>query len=185
MIWIKSANVYPQVVENKYQPGIPEREALQDWDLREVVSFKFIFIFFSDPFTDLFDFPINSRYQDLDLNKEIFHKFCFTAMILMLTFMMWNDSRLKAHSLTWRGRQRLNMAKPVAVSGHQGTINCGILVPGVGGRGDPRKKWEEKCCFCLQNDLKEHRNARSVYIAFQKAWFTAFIAIIKKVEHTP
>ena len=118
MIWIKSANVYPQVVENKYQPGIPEREALQDWDLREVVSFKFIFIFFSDPFTDLFDFPINSRYQDLDLNKEIFHKFCFTAMILMLTFMMWNDSRLKAHSLTWRGRQRLSMAKPVAVRNH-------------------------------------------------------------------
>ena len=27
-----------------------------------------------------------------------------------------------------------------------------------------------------------HRNA-SVYIASQKAWFTAFIAIIKKVEH--
>ena len=106
------------MVENKYQPGIPEREALQDWDLREVVSFKFVFTFFSDPFTDLFDFPINSRYQDLDLNKEIFHKFCFTAMILMLTFMMWNDSRLKAHSLTWRGRQRLNMAKPVAVRNH-------------------------------------------------------------------
>ena len=58
------------MVENKYQPGIPEREALQDWDLREVVSFKFIFIFFSDPFTDLFDFPINSRYQDLDLNRD-------------------------------------------------------------------------------------------------------------------
>ena len=66
----------------------------------------------------------------------------------------------------------------------QGTIYCGILVAGVGERGDPRKKWEEKCCFCLQTDLKEHRNARSVYIAFQKAWFTAFIAIIKKVEHT-
>ena len=85
---IRSTSVYLQVVENKYQPGIPEREALQDWDLREVVSFKFVFTFFSDPFTDLFDFPINSRYQDLDLNKEIFHKFCFTAMILMLTFMM-------------------------------------------------------------------------------------------------
>ena len=81
----KSTSVYLQVVENKYQPEIPEREALQDWDLREVVSFKFIFIFFSDPFIDLFDFPINSRYQDLDLNKEIFHTFCFTAMILMLT----------------------------------------------------------------------------------------------------
>ena len=118
MVWIKSTSVYLQVVENKYQPGIPEREALQDWDLREVVSFKFVFTFFSDPFTDLFDFPINSRYQDLDLNKEIFHTFCFTTMILMLTFMMWNDSRLKAHSLTWRGRQRLSMAKPVAVRNH-------------------------------------------------------------------
>ena len=58
---IKTTSVYLQVVENKYQPEIPEREALQDWDLREVVSFKFIFIFFSDPFIDLFDFPINSR----------------------------------------------------------------------------------------------------------------------------
>ena len=28
----------PQVVENKYQSGVPEREALQDWDLREVVK---------------------------------------------------------------------------------------------------------------------------------------------------
>ena len=26
---------------------------------------------------------------------------------------------------------------------------------------------------------------QEVYIASQKAWFTAFIAIIKKVEHTP
>ena len=51
----------------------------------------------------------------------------------------------------------------------QGTFNCGILVAGVGGSGDPRRKWEkmgeqekereiyhfEKCCFCLQNDLRE------------------------------
>ena len=53
----------------------------------------------------------------------------------------------------------------------QGTFNCGIVVSGVGGSGDPRRKWEEmggngrarkgerecveKCCFCLQNDLKE------------------------------
>ena len=54
----------------------------------------------------------------------------------------------------------------------QGTFNCGNLVSGVGGSGDPRRngrKWEsekgreregeresvEKCCFCLQNDLKE------------------------------
>ena len=25
----------------------------------------------------------------------------------------------------------------------QGTFNCGILVSGVGGSGDPRRKWEE------------------------------------------
>ena len=25
----------------------------------------------------------------------------------------------------------------------QGTFNCGIVVSGVGGRGDPRRKWEE------------------------------------------
>ena len=52
----------------------------------------------------------------------------------------------------------------------QGTINCAILGSGIGGSGDPRRKWEEmgerererereiereKCCFCLQNDLKE------------------------------
>ena len=53
----------------------------------------------------------------------------------------------------------------------QGSFNCGILVSWVGGSGDPRRKWEsergrvreregerecvEKCCFCLQNDLKE------------------------------
>ena len=43
------------------------------------------------------------------------------------------------------------------------TYNCGILVSWEGGSGDPRRKWEsdsgresvEKCCFCLQNDLKE------------------------------
>ena len=50
---------------------------------------------------------------------------------------------------------------------YMGTINWGILVAGVGGSGDPRRIWEEmgerkrerecneKCCFCLQNDLKE------------------------------
>ena len=52
-------------------------------------------------------------------------------------------------------------------------INCGILVSRIGGSGDQGGKWEEmgeramerdregeresveKCCFCLQNDLKE------------------------------
>ena len=37
----------------------------------------------------------------------------------------------------------MNMAKPVAVSDHQGTINCGILVAEVGGSGNPSWKWEE------------------------------------------
>ena len=47
----------------------------------------------------------------------------------------------------------------------QGTFNCTILKSGIGGSGEPRRKWEEmgerereresveKCCFCLQNDL--------------------------------
>ena len=45
-------------------------------------------------------------------------------------------------------------------------INCAILESGIGGSGDPRRKWEEmgerekeksveRCCFCLQNDLNE------------------------------
>ena len=46
----------------------------------------------------------------------------------------------------------------------QGTIICTILESGIEGSGDPRRKCEEmgererereKCCFCLQNDLKE------------------------------
>ena len=75
---------------------------------------------------------------------------------------------------------------------YQGTINCAILESGIGGSGDPRRKWEEmgerererereiereKCCFCLQNDLKEPKKCKKcIYVA----WFTAFIAIIKK-----
>ena len=57
--------------------------------------------------------------------------------------------------------------------GGQGTFNCVILVSRIGGSGDPRRKLKEtgeraverdrggmresveKCCFCLQNDLKE------------------------------
>ena len=29
-----------------------------------------------------------------------------------------------------------------------------------------REKSVEKCCFCLQNDLKNHTNARSVYCIY-------------------
>ena len=39
---------------------------------------------------------------------------------------------------------------------------------------------EKSVAFVCKMILKNHRNARSVYIAPQKAWFTAFIAIIKK-----
>ena len=43
----------------------------------------------------------------------------------------------------------------------------------------------EKCCFSLQNDRKEPQKCKKcIYIASQKAWFTAFIAILKKIEHT-
>ena len=38
--------------------------------------------------------------------------------------------------------------------------------------------------FVCKMISKNHKSANSVYIASQKAWFTAFIAIIKKVEHT-
>ena len=48
----------------------------------------------------------------------------------------------------------------------QDTFNRGMLVSGIGGSGDPRRKWraregekerkgKEKCCSCLQNELKE------------------------------
>ena len=54
-----------------------------------------------------------------------------------------------------------------SVGCQQGTFNCAILDSRIGGSGDPRRKWEsergrererecvEKCCFCLQNNLKE------------------------------
>ena len=50
----------------------------------------------------------------------------------------------------------------------QGTSNCDILVAREGGSGDPRRKWKEiaererdkKCCFCLQNDLKEPKKCK-------------------------
>ena len=60
--------------------------------------------------------------------------------------------------------------------------------------GDPGRKWEEiakrereretnSVVFVCKMIEKNHRNAKSVYIASQKAWITAFIAIIKKVKH--
>ena len=47
------------------------------------------------------------------------------------------------------------------------------------------KKWRPKEELggngrAREGERKNHRNARSVYITSQKAWFTAFIAIIKK-----
>ena len=61
--------------------------------------------------------------------------------------------------------------------------------------GDPRRKWEEmgerereretnSVAFVCKMIEKNHRNAKSVYIAFKKTWFMAFIASIQKVEHT-
>ena len=72
----------------------------------------------------------------------------------------------------------------------QGTINCAILGSLIGGSGDPRRKWDEMgerkvlLLFAKWSIQKNHRNARSVYIASQKTWFMEFIAIIKKVEDT-
>ena len=94
-------------------------------------------------------------------------------------------------------------------TGSQGTFKCGVLVSRIGGSGDPRRKWEEmgererererergrvcvkKCCFCLQNVLKNLRNARSVYIASQKAWrllsavSLCLFVFVKKIEISP
>ena len=36
-----------------------------------------------------------------------------------------------------------SVSKLSSVSSVQGPFNCGILVSGIGGRGDPRRKWEE------------------------------------------
>ena len=66
--------------------------------------------------------------------------------------------------------------------GFQGTFNCGILVSLIGGSGDPRRKWEEmgererereggrekSVVFVCKRIRKNHRNARSVNIAFPK-----------------
>ena len=53
-----------------------------------------------------------------------------------------------------------------------------------GGNG---RKWERECvqrdAFVWKMIYNNRRNARSVYIAFQKALFTAFIAFMKKTEN--
>ena len=49
--------------------------------------------------------------------------------------------------------------------------------------GERERGREKSVAFVCKMIYKNHRNARSVYIASQKAWFTAFIVIIKKVEH--
>ena len=56
------------------------------------------------------------------------------------------------------------------------------------GENGRAREGERECvlksvAFVCKMIQKNHRNARSVYIGYQKAWFTAFIAIIKKVEH--
>ena len=91
------------------------------------------------------------------------------------------ETFLFSHSVTFRF-QNFSVSRLLPIFrgfniGFQGTFNCGILVSLIGGSGDPRRKWEEmgerereregereggrerecveKCCFCLQNDLKE------------------------------
>ena len=50
----------------------------------------------------------------------------------------------------------------------------------MGGNGRERGRVLKSVAFvCKMIHPKNHRNARSVYIASKKAWFTAFIAIIK------
>ena len=77
----------------------------------------------------------------------------------------------------------------IVIGTQQGTINCASLLAGLRGSGDPRRKSESErgreksVAFVCIMIKKNHRNARSAYIASQKAWFAAFIAIIKKFEH--
>ena len=55
----------------------------------------------------------------------------------------------------------------------------------MGERERERESVLKSVCFVCKRILKNYRNARSVYIASQKAWFKAFIATIKKVKNTP
>ena len=50
-----------------------------------------------------------------------------------------------------------------------------------GREGEREKGREKSAAFVCKMILKNYRNARRVYVASQKALFTAFIAIIKKV----
>ena len=54
------------------------------------------------------------------------------------------------------------------------------------GREREGEREREKCCFCLQNDLKEPYKCKNCKCipCLSKSLDTAFIAIIKKVEHT-
>ena len=47
-----------------------------------------------------------------------------------------------------------------------------------------RERETNSVAFVCKMIEKNHRNAKSVYIAFKKTWFMAFIASIQKVEHT-
>ena len=45
---------------------------------------------------------------------------------------------------------------------NQGTFNCGILVGGVGGSGDPRRKWEVRG----KGEREKERKGREKIAAF-------------------
>ena len=45
---------------------------------------------------------------------------------------------------------------------HQGTINCAILASGIGGSGDPRRKWES------ERGREREKKKRKVLLLFAK-----------------
>ena len=84
----------------------------------------------------------------------------------------------------------------IVIGTQQGTINCASLLAGLGGSGNPRRKWEEmgerererereKCCFCLQNDLKEPlKSKKCIYCLSKSLVYSIYRNYQKKIEHT-
>ena len=60
-------------------------------------------------------------------------------------------------------RYKRTKVTKVDVGAIQGTINCAILESGIGGSGDPKKKWEE-----MGERERENERERSVMFLFAK-----------------
>ena len=58
-----------------------------------------------------------------------------------------------------------SVSKLSSVSSVQGPFNCGILVSGIGGSGDPRRKWEE---MESERGREREKRKREVLLLFAK-----------------